>query len=348
MKKVFVLAFAAMGLMMVSCEEDQTSLDFGAVKGNATITGKVTYLTDEYDKANNLISTEVKQNATNATVTITVENSEYASEAVGVKTYEASVHSDGTFTATIPVGAKPIYAKVAVKSYVATYSKYENNALISYNNVEYSSSENRVVLNDGQTSTVNISLNRESTPQIISRSQKATIEGKVVSATEAYTYNAYGDKNGLTAEYTPLSGMPVVLTFVNSDNRTLLYETTTNSYGEYSVYAELFDNWQMSNTIVTAKTPYKLGTLVHHYCDYKNQNWSVQTVNIVYNANATSTKLSDKALITPFRLPDMNVTFDLAKASDKESIKGIGGNIDYDDDHSKLYYKFDPLGLSNK
>ena len=102
MKKLFLCAAVAM-LALVGCEkQEQSSLSFEDAKTDAKITGSLVYYADKAG-AN---TEEVK--LANQRVYFQVAANQYATGAIGVKSFEATTDADGVFTITVPMGSKAI------------------------------------------------------------------------------------------------------------------------------------------------------------------------------------------------------------------------------------------------
>ncbi len=347
MKKFFYLCLTLAVVALSACsDDDQSSLNFGDIKGKAVIKGSVTYQPG-YVKSD---AGGVKQNvaASGAVVTVEVSNSEYADGAQGSKVYEATTDENGQYTIEIPAGVKNVVASVSVKDFEGTYSQYVNNSLLTVSGVKYStSSATNVSVSDGRTSNVDLALTSVEQPEIASRNIKTTVKGTVVTMAEKINSTINSSYSYLTTDYKSQANAKVVLTFNNAaDNgRELRYETTTSATGEFSVNATLFDNWQMSNTFVSLEVLGATGTITHYYLDYKDTkyNWHSQDVSVYFNpASGGYTSLSEKNLSVAY---DYGKVIQSFSATNRDAIKGIGNDIDYDSNGNLLYERNNPLGL---
>ena len=102
MKKLFLCAAVAM-LALVGCEkQEQSSLSFEDAKTDAKITGTLVYYADKAGAATEEIA------LANQRVYFQVAANQYATGAIGVKSFEATTDADGVFTITVPMGSKAI------------------------------------------------------------------------------------------------------------------------------------------------------------------------------------------------------------------------------------------------
>lgn len=349
-KKFFYLCLTVAVVALSACsDDDQSSFNFDNVKGKAVISGKVSY-SPGYVK-NDAGSIMQKEIANGAIVTVEVDNSEYLGSAVGSKTYQTTADENGNYSIEIPVGAKSIQAKVSVKDYEGTYSEYVNSSLLTISGVKYSTSSPYFVsVSDGKTSNRDIELTSIEQPTVNSRNLKALLKGSVVAPVEKFTYNSEKEATGLTSGNEGLANAKVALTFSNnSDSRVIRYETTTSAKGEFSLTANLFDNWNMNSTSVRLEVLASTGTITHNYRDYTNDYykyiWHSQPVSVYYNPAYTTASLQEKNSVVVYNFGEIYQSFTVT--SDKSEIKGVGNDVDYDKNGNRLYYYNDPLYLNH-
>jgi len=318
---------------------DLTLSQKNAATATATIQGQVTYTTTEYDKSTNVLNSSKKENAAGATVLVTTA---YSNES-----YEATTDQEGMYTIKVPAGTY----YVSIKKYVGSYSEWNNNSILTYNEVEFASSSSSVYATANQVSEANISLNVTKLPEVTERNQKVTIKGAVETIAE----KADKEKSYTSYYYAPLSGMNIVVTVKNyNDNRILRYETTTNTNGEYEVPVTIFDNWNLSRTTVVVATSTQTGTLTHYYREYSSYysstySWRSQKINIVYSEISTDQTLSELSTYIPVKIPTLQLSSSyFVLATDKSEIKGIGNDSDRDENGNTLIYNNDPLNLNYK
>lgn len=323
------------------------------------IKGKVTYEPGFQKGAadNELILQKVA--AAGAVVTVEVANSEYLSGSEGTKSYEVTADENGEYSVEVPVGLKSINAKVTVKEFKGVSVSFVNSVLLTVEGVKYETANGGtyVTLSDGNTTTTNISLSqmaKEKQDIIATRNLKAMVKGRIMVPAEDFIYGDNKEIIGIEQGSKALANAKFSLRFTNSsdsDNRAFRYDITTSANGEFAFTADLFDNWEMSKTMVMVEVPAFSGKMTHYYCSYGESNnfWSNQEINVYYNPTYSEI----------FHLTEMNsaVVYDMKDVlvsgftvtSDKKQIKGIGmREADYDEDGNRLYYTKDPLNLYNK
>lgn len=348
MKKFFYLCLTLAVVALSACsDDDQSSFNFSDIKGKAVIKGCVTYQPGYVkNDGGSIKKTEI---ANGAVVTVEVDNSEYLSNAVGSKTYQTTADENGNYTVEIPVGVKPVVAKVSVKEFDGTYSEYVNSSLLTISGVKYStSSAYSVRISDGKTETQNVSLEKKDVPEVTSRSLKALLKGSVVAPYEQFEYNNEKEAVGITTGTAGLANAKLVLTFSNSsDNRVLRYETSVSANGEFSLSANLFDNWNMNSTTVNVEVLASTGTITHNYRDYDYYKyvWHTQSVGVYYNTAYASASLQEKNSVVVYDFGEIYQNFSVT--SDKKDIKGLGNDVDYDKNGNRLYFYNDPLNLKS-
>lgn len=342
---------------IVTCsDDDQSSLNFNSIKGRAVIKGKVTYEPGFQKGAadNELILQKVA--AAGAVVTVEVANSEYLSGSEGTKSYEVTADENGEYSVEVPVGLRPINAKVTVKEFKGVSVSFVNNALLTVEGVKYEAAGKDVTLSNGNTKTTNISLSqmaKEKQDIIATRNLKAMVKGRIMVPAEDFIYGYNNEITGIQRGSKALANAKFSLRFTNSsdDNRAFRYDITTSANGEFAFTADLFDNWEMNQTKVRVEVPAFSGKMTHYYCNYGESNnfWGNQEINVYYNPTySESVRLTEKNSAVAYDIEDVLVS-DFAVTSDKKQIKGIGmREADYDEDGNRLYYTKDPWNLSNK
>ena len=102
MKKFFLFAAVAM-MALVGCEkQNQSSLDFADVKQSAKISGTLVYVADKAGAASQEIALAGQR------VYFLVAADKYADNAAGNQIFEATTAEDGSYSITVPTGAKTI------------------------------------------------------------------------------------------------------------------------------------------------------------------------------------------------------------------------------------------------
>lgn len=356
-EKIFYLFLTLAIVTLSACsDDDQSSLNFNSIKGRAVIKGKVTYEPGFQKGAadNELILQKVA--AAGAVVTVEVKNSEYLSGSEGTKIYEVTADENGEYSVEVPVGLRPINAKVTVKEFKGVSVSFVNNALLTVEGVKYEAAGKDVTLSDGNTKTTNISLSqmaKEKQDIIATRNLKAMVKGRIMVPAEDFIYGYNNEITGIQRGSKALANAKFSLRFTNSsdDNRAFRYDITTSANGEFAFTADLFDNWEMNQTKVRVEVPAFSGKMTHYYCNYGESNnfWGNQEINVYYNPTySESVRLTEKNSAVAYDIEDVLVS-DFAVTSDKKQIKGIGmREADYDEDGNRLYYTKDPWNLSNK
>lgn len=356
-EKIFYLFLTLAIVTLSACsDDDQSSLNFNSIKGRAVIKGKVTYEPGFQKGAadNELILQKVA--AAGAVVTVEVANSEYLSGSEGTKSYEVTADENGEYSVEVPVGLRPINAKVTVKEFKGVSVSFVNNALLTVEGVKYEAAGKDVTLSNGNTKTTNISLSqmaKEKQDIIATRNLNAMVNGRIMVPAEDFIYGYNNEITGIQRGSKALANAKFSLRFTNSsdDNRAFRYDITTSANGEFAFTADLFDNWEMNQTKVRVEVPAFSGKMTHYYCNYGESNnfWGNQEINVYYNPTySESVRLTEKNSAVAYDIEDVLVS-DFAVTSDKKQIKGIGmREADYDEDGNRLYYTKDPWNLSNK
>ena len=349
MKKFFYLFLTLAVVALSACsDDDQSSLNFNSIKGRAVIKGKVTYEPGFQKGAseNELIMQKVA--AAGAVVTVEVENSEYLSGSEGTKSYEATADENGEYTVEVPVGLRPIHAKVTVKEFKGVSVSFVNSALLTVEGVKYEAANGGtyVTLSNGNTTTTNISLSQ------MDNDLKAMVKGRIMVPAEDFIYGYNKEIIGIERGSKALANAKLSLRFTNSsDSRVFRYDITTSAKGEFAFTADLFDNWEMAQTKVRVEVPAFSGKMTHYYCDYGKSNnfWSNQEITLYYNPTYSEfVRLTEMNSAVAYNMGDVLVS-DFAVTSDKKQIKGIGiAEADYDENGKLLYYTNDPWNLINK
>ena len=358
MKKFFYLFLTLAVVALSACsDDDQSSLNFNSIKGRAVIKGKVTYEPGFQKGASENEFIMQKVAAAGAVVTVEVENSEYLSGSEGTKSYEVTADENGEYSVEVPVGLKSINAKVTVKEFKGVSVSFVNSVLLTVEGVKYETANGgtSVTLSDGNTTTTNISLSqmaKEKQDIIATRNLKAMVKGRIMVPAEDFIYGYNNEITGIKRGSKALANAKFSLRFTNSsDNRQFRYDITTSANGEFAFTADLFDNWQMNQTMVRVEVPAFSGKMTHYYCNYGENNnfWGNQEINVYYNPTSSeSVSLTEKNSAVAYDIEDVLVS-DFAVTSDKKQIKGIGiVEVDYDEDGNKLYYTNDPWNLNNK
>lgn len=160
-EKIFYLFLTLAIVTLSACSDDQSSLNFNSINGRAVIKGKVTYEPGFQKGAadNELILQKVA--AAGAVVTVEVKNSEYLSGSEGTKIYEVTADENGEYSVEVPVGLRPINAKVTVKEFKGVSVSFVNSVLLTVEGVKYEAAGKDVTLSNGNTKTTNISLSQD-------------------------------------------------------------------------------------------------------------------------------------------------------------------------------------------
>lgn len=246
---------------------------------------------------------------------------------------------------------------MTVKEFKGVSVSFVNSVLLTVEGVKYETANGgtSVTLSDGNTTTTNISLSqmaKEKQDIIATRNLKAMVKGRIMVPAEDFIYGYNNEITGIKRGSKALANAKFSLRFTNSsDNRQFRYDITTSANGEFAFTADLFDNWQMNQTMVRVEVPAFSGKMTHYYCNYGENNnfWGNQEINVYYNPTSSeSVSLTEKNSAVAYDIEDVLVS-DFAVTSDKKQIKGIGiVEVDYDEDGNKLYYTNDPWNLNNK
>ena len=255
----------------------------------------------------------------------------------------------------MPVGLRPINAKVTVKEFKGVSISFVNGALLTIEGVKYKAANGGtdVTLTNGNTKSTNISLTKMEEQDIIAtRNLKAMVKGRIMVPAEEIVFNKNKEITGIKQGTKALANAKFSLRFTNgNDSREFRYDITTSATGEFTFTANLFDNWEMDQTKVRVEVPAFSGKMTHYYCSYgmSNNLWSNQEISVYYNSKyGAPLSLMEMNTTVAYDMKDVLVS-DFAVTSDKKQIKGIGiKEADYDENGKQLYYYNDPLGLINK
>ncbi len=250
MKKLFLAALAAFAL--VSCQQEQSELNFSEIKGKASVTGRVFY--EATSASTGKLESELLP-AVGVDVVLEVANAAYTTGAQGNKKYVATTDSTGTYLINgIPVGQKDIEASnVALRIRPFLAQGLEDSV---YYELPTSAAPSIKIIANEQTRVEDLTMTLEAD----NLKNRATVRGKV-----SYKYG-YTQKDGAYIdEVRPAGDVEIVAKFATGSDQEFI--TKTNAQGEYelvllvagsseqiSIYARAFEgehSKELNGEIVT-------------------------------------------------------------------------------------------------
>ena len=332
-----------------------------SVEGMAKIQGKVTYY-DGVKKENGVITYSNEQLAVGQIVVARVALDSYVDGSVGANVYTDTVDSDGKYCIEIPVTkTNSVTLKLEVLPFYANYNyvdpdfnvKTLENQLYNYaelKDYEEYLGEYEFYLNDKGINVQDIVVycNPERELEL---TDEITIKGEVVlnkgwkktddkeSSTEDRYY--WGVASNVALADCDLT-VWVQIEF-NDKYYTMQYTNgiKTGSDGKFTTKIKLPVDVDYEDIAVSFEASTYLGTYSHKFWDIEEDIWRVQSVDVVYspyNYSSQGLYLDDEAKL--FKSADLGMLVMDVKPTEEafDAIKGIGNEIDFDEDGMRLYH----------
>lgn len=349
MKKIFFFTVLA-SMVLASCKK-QSELDIDDIQGSATIKGQVTY-TAYTANGNDYIFAPVS--ASGVTVVAYVAYSSYdniAPASKGEKQFEVVTDENGNYELSIPVGQNAIVVNVQPRDFETSYNKMVNSSLVA-TTARFSAESQSVSVQNNDVKVLDIKMEATDVADLTTRNQEVTITGKLLVPVEKAKLDDNKETNG-SEKSTTIAKCKVCITITNSGStEKLIYNNISlNEEGYYTLKAKLYDEWELSSTIVTVapQSSYRDDEFPHYYYNFASDKWLKQSISVIYQGGSGSvsatTNLSDNYKLMDCKISDIVMRFRLV---DSSTIRGIGNpEVDYDqNDYTRLYRSDNPFDFS--
>ncbi len=343
MKKFFIAALAA--LVLVGCQHEQSQLNLADISTSATIQGTLLY--DGGYVAEGSALTTANLPAEGVEVVAEVPYSAYDTQATGTKQFVTKTDADGKFSFKIPVGQRAITIAIYAREFTAEYNKLKDayGKLIPAT-ATYKHSGTSTTVKAGDITTLTDIVVAADPEDIRTRNLQISILGKVLvpfEKAEEDNYNQYDGNKLYVADYQGYK-CTLKVTFSNGSEEIIYDNVATNNEGEYTLSANLYDVWDITNTHVRVEVAAALEEhFTHWYFDINRRRWYSEDVVGIYQAGSRSATLGTNALLLPVELNDLKINFTPA---DPSSIRGIG-NPALDEDKDEYGYSYLIYATSN-
>ena len=284
MKRVMILAMAAVAALASCSKEEQSELNFSDIQGTATISGQVTYNDGHRKDGENYVSSA--KPAANVPVIAKIEYTNYSgtTSAQGIKIVEATTDADGKYSLTVPCGQKPVKVEVQPRGFTAPYYILAGTT-VSETKAYFEDNAKTINVVMGDKITENFfNVAKQSEEPIVSRNINLNIKGELL-------YNRPADHVDYSSSTTQKAdpGIKMILTLVNTTtSEEMVYNLTTGSNGSIAATVKIFDSWKLGDIKATLK-------VLPYVTDYtKNDN---STVNGYYKIDDISITLDETATL---------------------------------------------------
>lgn len=351
MKKVLLFS-ALVSLVLMGCQK-QTKFDFEDITTKSNLSGYIYYNAGYH--AENGTYIQATMPASNKDLVVKVPYSSYSADAPGFKMYNIKTNGKGQYSLDIPVVATDCQGIVIdILPFVAPYSSLNAQNKLQEVDAFYEGKITNISVSLSKPTVVpvyTVSPDPSRLPQDQTRAQKVTVKGQVKAAYEKKT-----EDEGLfiiSKEYKNYENAQIKATVTNSnDSRTLIFNTTTDSEGQYTLNLDLYNSWVLGNeNIIVSIQVLPLVTDITHYYQRKNDDvWSdeyySQSVHGYYPAKSTSLNLDAASLLVTAYASTLTVSSFVPELL--ENIYGLGYEIDMAKDaDGKTYKKYrcnNPMG----
>jgi hypothetical protein len=327
--KKFLLCASLLGLLFTSCEKKESELNLEDIQEKAVIEGTLSY--NQGKRLVNGVVVECQSPLSNATVVVSVPYSEYQENSQGEKKYEAVTDSEGKYSIEIPVGLRTMTVTVGAKSFKDTYYTYDILDGEKEVSALYEAVPASVEVKAGDIKWEDVIMKADQATNF-DRTTKISVKGSIFKEAEVpYLAESQTTILRVNKGKEPAESASAIVEFsVNGSNESISYIVKTNSEGEYSLKAELFDKWDLSNVNVKVTNKPYLGKLKHYYKrtnivtgDYK---WITQDVDGLYDNVSKSSVLDlSSAKLVAKNLAEITIPFYITNSCE---VRGIGNDID--------------------
>lgn len=289
MKRVMILAMAAVAALASCSKEEQSELNFSDIQGTATISGQVTYNDGHRKDGENYVSSA--KPAANVPVIAKIDYTNYSgtTSAQGIKIVEATTDAEGKYSLTVPCGQKPVKVEVQPRGFTAPYYILAGTT-VSETKAYFEDNAKTINVVMGDKITENFfNVAKKSEEPIVSRNINLYIKGDLIYNRKA-DHKDYDASNSETHTQNADAGIKMILTLVNTNtNEELVYNLTTGSNGSIAANVKIFDSWKLGDINATLKVlPYVT------YYDKKGDN---SRVNGYYKIDDISITLDETATL---------------------------------------------------
>ena len=364
MKKFFLKALAVFAFagLFASCEKPvQSELTMDSVEGIAKIQGKVTY-SDGVKKEKGVITYSNEELAVGQVVVARVAMDSYVEGSVGANVYMDTVDAEGKYCIEIPVTkTNSVSLTLEVLPFYANYNyvdpefnvKTLENQLYNYaelKDYEEYLGDYEFSLNDKSISVQDIVVycNPETELEL---TDEITVKGEVVlnkgwkktddkesSVEDPYYWDVVSQVAladcGLTVW--------VQIEF-NGEYYQMQYTEgiKTDSDGKFMTKVKIPADVDYEDIVVIFEATTYLGTYSHKYWDIEEDTWRAQSVDVVYYPYDNSYRgysLDDEVRL--FKSVNLGALVMDVKPTEEvfDAIKGIGNEVDFDEDGIRLYH----------
>lgn len=353
MKKVFLFS-ALVALVLMGCQK-QTKLDFEDITTTSRLSGYIYYNAGYHSENETYI--QVTMPATDKDLVVKVPYSSYSAGAQGVKTYNIKTDAKGQYSLDIPVGATDCQGiAIDILPFIGLYSSLNSQNELQEVDAFYEGQITNIALSASKPTIVPVyTLNPDPSklPQDQTRAQKVIVKGQVKAAYEKKT-----EDDGLyivSKDYKNLANAPIkAVVKNNTDSRSLIFNTTTNSDGQYTFELDLFNSWVLGtdNVSVSIEVSPLVTDITHFYQRKDNidepwsDNYYSQSVHGYYPAVNTSLSLDAASLLVTVQASPLTLYSFVPESV--ETIYGLGYDIDIaktaDGSTYKKYRSNNPMG----
>lgn len=329
-------ALAAVLCLWTGCREEQSEMTLDVIEGRATIQGKVMYDQGARQVEDAMLVGVNMVPASGVTVTIKVPYDAYKSGSDGEKLYTTTTDANGNYSISIPATSTVAQATIDVLPFYATYGTLNNDGTITttdnvlFNNTTITTGAS-ISIEQGDIQIANIEINPTLTTDQPERNQEITIKGKVTRDYEAPVPDAYGDIISSIKSTKEVPSYPVRVTLTINNERSIVYNTTTDSNGEYNITANFYETWDYSNVIVRAQVDANYASIdserafEHYYKTNTSTKWQKQKLSGVYSSAQRTASASDNNKFIALSIANVNQAF---TPEDYDIIYGIGNTVD--------------------
>lgn len=364
MKKVFLKALAVIAFagLFASCEKpEQSELTMDSVEGMARIQGKVTYY-EGVKKEAGVITYDNEQLAVGQIIVARVAMDSYVDGSVGANVYTDTIDADGKYCIEIPVTKTnsatltlevlPFYADY---NYVASDFEVKTLENQLYNYAELKDYDQflgdyEFYLNDKGINVQDIVVycNPETELEL---TDEITVKGSVVlnrgweksDDEDATTEDKYYWNIGYSVPVDACELTVLVQIEFNDKYYTMAYTEgiKTNSEGEFTTKVKVPSDVNYEDIVVMFEASTYLGDYAHHYWEIEDDRWRSASVKVVYYPYSGSTQgryLNGEVKL--FKSVDLGELVMDVKPTEEafDAIKGIGNEVDFDEDGERLYH----------
>lgn len=366
MKKVFLKALAifAFAGLFASCEKPQQSeLTLDSVEGMARIQGKVTYF-DGVKKEAGVITYSNEQLAVGQIVVARVAMDSYVSGSVGANVYTDTIDADGKYCIEIPVTkTNSATLTLEVLPFYADYNYVDpdynvqtlENQLYNYallkdedqylGNYEFSLNDKGINVQD-----IVVYCNPETELEL---TDEITVNGEVVLY-QGWKKNDEEDASNedwnywFVDDYVALGDCNLTV-WVQIEYNDKYYQMQytdgikTDSKGNFTTKVKVPTNVEYNDIVVVFEAKTYLGTISHKYWNIEDGIWRNSNVDVVYypyGDSSTGRYLDGEVKL--FKTVDLGtLVMDVKPTEDAfDAIKGIGNDVDFDEDYTRLYHTY--------